>query len=61
MGITTLYDERVQYGYVTQDYEIVCAFGSEEGHNAGMNIVEVLKDIIIVRYSVRRRVVMQRL
>ena len=47
-------DER---GFVTQDYGIASIFGAEEGQSAGVSMVGVLKEIIVVRYSAQRRVV----
>lgn len=52
-------EEGLQAGYVTQDYGIACAFGAEDGQGASMSMIGVLKDIIVVRYSARRRVVMK--
>jgi len=52
-------DEGVEVGYVTQDYGIACSFGAEDGRTPSMNTVGVLKEIIVVRYSARRRVVMK--
>lgn len=51
--------EDAEVGFMTQDYGIACVFGAEEGRSAGVSMVGVLKDIIVVRYSARRRVVMQ--
>ena len=45
------------HGYVTQDYGIASIFGAEEGRSAGVTMVGVLKEIIVVRYSAQRRVV----
>ena len=50
-------NEREQHGFVTQDYGIACMFGAEEGQSAGLRLVGVLKEIIVVRYSAQRRVV----
>ena len=44
-------------GFVTQDYGIASIFGAEEGQSAGVSMVGVLKEIIVVRYSAQRRVV----
>ena len=44
-------------GFVTQDYGIASIFGAEEGRSAGVTMVGVLKEIIVVRYSAQRRVV----
>ena len=44
-------------GFVTQDYGIASIFGAEEGQSAGVTMVGVLKEIIVVRYSAQRRVV----
>ena len=44
-------------GFVTQDYGIASIFGAEEGRSAGVAMVGVLKEIIVVRYSAQRRVV----
>ena len=44
-------------GFVTQDYGIASIFGAEEGRSAGVSMVGVLKEIIVVRYSAQRRVV----
>ena len=43
--------------FVTQDYGIACIFGAEEGRSAGVTMVGVLQEIIVVRYSAQRRVV----
>ena len=45
------------HGFVTQDYGIASIFGAEEGRSAGVSMVGVLKEIIVVRYSAQRRVV----
>jgi hypothetical protein len=45
------------HGFVTQDYGIASIFGAEDGQSAGVNLVGVLKEIIVVRYSAQRRVV----
>lgn len=50
-------DEGDEPGFVTQDYGIASIFGAEEGRSAGVSMVGVLKEIIVVRYSARRRVV----
>jgi hypothetical protein len=50
-------NEGDELGFVTQDYGIVIIFGAEEGRNAGLAMVEVLREIIVVRYSAHRRVV----
>ena len=42
---------------MTQDYGIANIFGAEEGQSAGVSMVGVLKEIIVVRYSAQRRVV----
>jgi len=44
-------------GFVTQDYGIASIFGADEDHSAGVSMVGVLKEIIVVRYSAQRRVV----
>jgi hypothetical protein len=44
-------------GFVTQDYGIASIFGAEEGQSAGLSMVGVLQEIIVVRYSAQRRVV----
>ena len=43
--------------FVTQDYGIASIFGAEHGQSAGVTMVGVLKEIIVVRYSAQRRVV----
>ena len=43
--------------FVTQDYGIASIFGAEDGQSAGVSMVGVLKEIIVVRYSAQRRVV----
>jgi hypothetical protein len=43
--------------FVTQDYGIANIFGAEEGRSAGVTMVGVLKDIIVVQYSTQRKVV----
>ena len=45
-----------EHGFVTQDYGIANIFGAEGG-SAGVSLVGVLKEIIVVRYSAQRRVV----
>ena len=50
-------DERAGRGFVTQDYGIASIFGADEGQSAGVGMVGVLKEIIVVRYSAQRRVV----
>ena len=50
-------NEGDEHGFVTQDYGIASIFGAEEGRSAGVNMVGVLKEIIVVRYSAQRRVV----
>lgn len=50
-------NERDNLGFVTQDYGIASIFGAEEGRSAGVSMVGVLKEIIVVRYSAQRRVV----
>ena len=37
-------------GFVTQDYGIASILGAEEGRSAGVSMVGVLKEIIVVRY-----------
>ena len=46
-----------EHGFVTQDYGIASIFGAEEGRSAGVSMVGVLKEIIVVRYSAQRRVI----
>lgn len=46
-----------EHGFVTQDYGIASIFGAEEQRSAGVTMVGVLKEIIVVRYSAQRRVV----
>ena len=46
-----------EHGFVTQDYGIASIFGAEEGQSAGVSMVGILKEIIVVRYSAQRRVV----
>lgn len=43
--------------FVTQDFGIASIFGAEEGQSAGLSMVGVLKEIIVVRYSAQHRVV----
>jgi hypothetical protein len=50
-------NERVEHGFVTQDYGIASIFGVDEGWSAGVSMVGVLKEIIVVRYSTQRRIV----
>ena len=50
-------NEGVEHGYITQDYGIASIFGAEEGRSAGLSMIGVLKEIIVVRYSAQRRVV----
>ena len=50
-------NERGELGFVTQDYGIASIFGAEPGHSAGISMVGILKEIIVVRYSAQRRVV----
>ena len=50
-------DDGDRLGFVTQDYGIASIFGAEEGRSAGVTMVGVLKEIIVVRYSAQRRVV----
>jgi hypothetical protein len=50
-------NDGVDNGFVTQDYGIASIFGAEEGRGAGVSMVGVLKEIIVVRYSAQRRVV----
>ena len=52
-----VYHEGDECGFVTQDYGIASIFGAEEGQSAGVSMVGVLKEIIVVRYSAQRRVV----
>ena len=52
-----VYNEGDERGFVTQDYGIASIFGAEEGQSAGVSMVGVLKEIIVVRYSAQRRVV----
>lgn len=54
-----VHEDVVEPSYVTQDFGIACVFGSEVGRSAGISMVGILKDIIVVHYSARRRVVMQ--
>ena len=49
--------EGEEHGFVTQDYGIASIFGAEEGRSAGLSMVGILKEIIVVRYSAQRRVV----
>jgi hypothetical protein len=53
-------NESDNQAFVTQDYGIASIFGGEEGRNAGVSMVGVLKEIIVVRYSAQRRVVFRR-
>ena len=50
-------NEGHEVGFVTQDYGIASIFGAEDGRGAGVSMVGVLKEIIVVRYSAQRRVV----
>lgn len=50
-------NEGEESAFVTQDYGIASIFGAEEGRSAGVSMVSVLKEIIVVRYSAQRRVV----
>ena len=50
-------NEGDRVGFVTQDDGIASIFGAEEGQTAGVTMVGVLKEIIVVRYSAQRRVV----
>ena len=50
-------NERAEGGFVTQDFGIASIFGAEDGRSAGVSMVGVLKEIIVVRYSAQRRVV----
>ena len=50
-------NEANNVGFVTQDYGITSIFGAEEGQNAGVSMVGVLQEIIVVQYSAQRRVV----
>ena len=50
-------NDRDECGFVTQDYGIASIFGAEEGRSAGVTMVGVLKEIIVVRYSAQRRVI----
>ena len=52
-----VYAEGDERGFVTQDYGIASIFGADEGQSAGVSMVGVLKEIIVVRYSAQRRVV----
>jgi hypothetical protein len=52
-----VFNEGDECGFVTQDYGIASIFGAEEGQSAGVSMVGVLKEIIVVRYSAQRRVV----
>jgi len=52
-------EEEEEIEYVIQDYGIACSFGAEDGRTPCMNMVGVLEDIIVVRYSTQRRVVMK--
>ena len=52
-----VYREGDEQGFVIQDYGIASIFGAEEGQSAGVSMVGVLKEIIVVRYSAQRRVV----
>ena len=52
-----VYHEGDERGFATQDYGIAIIFGAEEGQSAGVSMVGVLKEIIVVRYSAQRRVV----
>lgn len=44
-------NERDSLGFVMQDYGIASIFGAKEGQSAGVSMVGVLKEIIVVRYS----------
>ena len=50
-------NEGDRIGFVTQDSGIASIFGAEEGQSAGVTMVGVLQEIIVVRYSAQRRVV----
>ena len=50
-------NEGSEHGFVTQDYGIASIFGADEGQSAGVSMVGVLREIIVVRYSAQRRVV----
>jgi hypothetical protein len=50
-------NERDELGFVTQDYGIASIFGAEEGRSAGVTMVGILKEIIVVWYSAQRRVI----
>jgi hypothetical protein len=50
-------NEAAEHGFVTQDYGIASIFGAEAGRSAGVTMVGVLREIIVVRYSAQRRVV----
>ena len=50
-------NEGEEPGFVTQDYGIASIFGAEEERSAGVSMVGILKEIIVVRYSAQRRVV----
>jgi hypothetical protein len=52
-----VFAEGEEHGFLTQDYGIASIFGAEEGRTAGVSMVGVLKEIIVVRYSAQRRVV----
>ena len=52
-----VYHEGDERGFVTQDYGIASIFGVEERQSAGVSMVGVLEEIIVVRYSAQRRVV----
>ena len=49
--------EEGRVGFVTHNYGISSIFGAEEGRSAGVTMVGVLKEIIVVRYLAQRRVV----
>jgi len=50
-------NEGGEHGFITQDYGIASIFGARDGQSAGVSLVGVLKEIIVVRYSAQRRVV----
>ena len=53
----SVYHEGDERGFVTQDYGIANIFGAEKGQSAGVSMMGVLKEIIVVRYLAQRRVV----
>lgn len=50
-------NDGAEHGFITQDYGIASVFGADEGQSAGLSMVGILKEIIVVRYSAQRRVV----